>query len=358
MSGTDAAASASASAAAAASPAPATPARWRPELLDNYDAILFDCDGVLWHENAPVPGAPATLRRLQSLGKRLLFATNNSGKSREAYLSKFGDLGFDCRVTPEDIFTSSQATAHFLANLPSSSGFDPKTQAVLTVGEAGIAEELRKVGLRCIESRVMFGTRHLPKSELSALEIDPSIGCVVVGIDSELTYTKMAFALAVLSRLRDGKEAPPSDELAPRAATAAAGAEQDPQQALAEQQRFHALFVSTNQDSTLPTAGHTLPGAGSCVAMLATASGRTPLNIGKPEQPILRLALEAAKLDPRRVLMVGDRLDTDVLFGLRGGVDALLVTATGIHNLDDVKRTGIVPTFALDDVTQMLAPEQ
>ncbi len=56
--------------------------------------------------------------------------------------------------------------------------------------------------------------------------------------------------------------------------------------------------------------------------------------------------------------MVGDRLDTDILFGINGGVASLLVTATGIHSMRDVARTGIRPTFVLDDVTQMLPPQQ
>ncbi len=63
---------------------------------------------------------------------------------------------------------------------------------------------------------------------------------VIVGIDEQFTYTKAAYAVACLSA---SKSSP-------------------------------CLFISTNQDTTLPTAGHTLPGGGSCVAMVATAAGR------------------------------------------------------------------------------------
>jgi phosphoglycolate phosphatase-like HAD superfamily hydrolase len=63
--------------------------------------LLVVCSaGVLWQETHAVPGAPALMRRLQSSGKQLLFATNNSGKSREEYMKKFGELGFDFKVTP------------------------------------------------------------------------------------------------------------------------------------------------------------------------------------------------------------------------------------------------------------------
>jgi 4-nitrophenyl phosphatase len=55
--------------------------------------------------------------------------------------------------------------------------------------------------------------------------------------------------------------------------------------------------------------------------------------------------------------MVGDRLDTDILFGVAGGVDTLLVTETGINTLHDAERTGIRPTFYASDVTKLLPPE-
>ena len=92
---------------------------------------------------------------------------------------------------------------------------------------------------------------------------------MVVGYDSELTYTKVAYALDVLSRVKD-----PS------------AANRD-----AESNRS-VMFLSTNQDAIFPTAAQSLPGAGSCVAMVAATAGRTPVNIGKPQTIMLDLAVE------------------------------------------------------------------
>lgn len=97
----------------------------------------------------------------------------------------------------------------------------------------------------------------------------------MVGIDDKLTYTKVAYALAHLNRPADAAASSGSGSGASRIESNRA-----------------CMFISTNQDSTLPTAGHTLPGAGSCVAMLATASGRTPINMGKPQTIMLDLAVE------------------------------------------------------------------
>lgn len=127
------------------------PRAWSPSFLSHFDTVMFDCDGVLWHETSPIPGAIETLQRLEQMGKRLLFATNNSGKSREVYVQKFVQLGFTPAITvaPDQIYTSSQAAAHFLAHHPT---FDKTKQKVFTVGESGIGLELRAVGIECIEA--------------------------------------------------------------------------------------------------------------------------------------------------------------------------------------------------------------
>lgn len=124
---------------------------WSSSFLSHFDTILFDCDGVLWHETKPIPGAIETLHTLEKMGKRLLFATNNSGKSRSAYIEKFVKLGFipEITVEPEQVFTSSQAAAHYMANLKT---FDKERQKVFTVGESGIGLEMRARGIECIEA--------------------------------------------------------------------------------------------------------------------------------------------------------------------------------------------------------------
>jgi len=303
---------------------------WIPEQhLSQFDAIMFDCDGVLWHENEVIPGAPATLRKLQDMGKRLLFATNNSGKSRSAYAAKFKQLGFDITVTEDDIFTSSQAAAHYMSKLPVTS-FDPSRQKAYTIGESGIGMEMNLQGIRCIESLRLFGGGHVSKSELSKMKLDPDIGAVVVGIDEQLTYTRVAYGVACLHQLKD------------------------PHGSRSDVSNRSCLFISTNQDSTLPTSGHTLPGAGSCVAMVATASGRQPINMGKPEPIMMQLAMEKFQLDPARLLMVGDRLDTDILFGTKSGVKTLFVHDTGVNNMADVENGNIKPTYILPNVTKMV----
>ena len=96
------------------------------------------------------------------------------------------------------------------------------------------------------------------------------------------------------------------------------------------------LFIATNTDSTFPDSKYTLPGAGSIVASLQYASQRDPIIIGKPS----RFAFEALQqvhpeIKPNRTLMVGDKVLTDISFGLANGTKTLLVE-TGIDCEQDL----------------------
>ena len=78
-------------------------------ILDGMDTVIFDCDGVLWRGNETIDNAAAALRELRRRGKRLLFVTNNSSKSRAAYVKKFQGLGIE--ATAEEVRRECSAAA-------------------------------------------------------------------------------------------------------------------------------------------------------------------------------------------------------------------------------------------------------
>lgn len=102
-------------------------------------AFIFDCDGVLWKGDSLIEGVPETLEMLRGMGKRIIFVTNNSTKSRKGYQSKFAGMGLS--VSPEEIYSSSFAAAAFLE----ATGL-PKNKKVYVIGEAGIPAELQLRG--------------------------------------------------------------------------------------------------------------------------------------------------------------------------------------------------------------------
>ena len=107
------------------------------------EAFIFDCDGVIWRGDTLIEGVPETLDMLRSMGKKLIFVTNNSTKSRKGYQSKFTNLGLT--VAPEEIYSSSFAAAAYL----DSTKF-PKDKKVYVVGEVGVQDELDLLNIQHI----------------------------------------------------------------------------------------------------------------------------------------------------------------------------------------------------------------
>ncbi|NUT52998.1 MAG: HAD hydrolase-like protein, partial [Saccharothrix sp.] len=96
--------------------------------------------------------------------------------------------------------------------------------------------------------------------------------------------------------------------------------------------RDGAHWIACNVDATLPTERGLLPGNGSLVAALRTATGVEPLVAGKPATPLLEQAAKSA--GAQRPLVVGDRLDTDIAGAVNAGMDSLLVL-TGVSTEEE-----------------------
>lgn len=121
--------------------------------------------------------------------------------------------------------------------------------------------------------------------------------------------------------------------------------------------RSGAAYVATNADKTFPTEVGLIPGAGAIVAALAAATDTDPLVVGKPSPEMIQSCLKIIGVDAPRSLMIGDRLDTDILAGERAGTPTMLVL-TGVSTIQDVADTGIVPSViveTLDPLSDALA---
>lgn len=101
------------------------------------------------------------------------------------------------------------------------------------------------------------------------------------------------------------------------------------------------LFIATNWDETFPTSDPKLlvPGTGAFVNFVKTAVGREPVFMGKPGT-IYWDAIKSLHpdIDPKRTLMIGDRLNTDIAFGNQNHLGYTLLVESGVHKMDrDVK---------------------
>ncbi|CCV05894.1 NMP phosphatase [Mesorhizobium metallidurans STM 2683] len=111
-----------------------------------------------------------------------------------------------------------------------------------------------------------------------------------------------------------------------------------------------ARFLATNPDATGPTERGSHPACGAVAALIEKATGRQPYFVGKPNPFMMRNALDRLGVRAVDTIMVGDRMDTDVLAGLESGLKTALVL-TGVTKLADIERFPFRP----DHVVECLA---
>jgi 4-nitrophenyl phosphatase len=117
--------------------------------------------------------------------------------------------------------------------------------------------------------------------------------------------------------------------------------------------RNGARFVATNPDPSLPTERGQVPGTGSLVALLSTASGKRPEFVGKPYPGMYQQAMQRVGTPAATTLMVGDRYDTDIA----GALDLGLMTAgvtTGVTSAAEFASVDRPPHLVVAGLPELL----
>lgn len=262
-------------------------------LIDAYDAALFDLDGVIYLGPHAIDGVPESLAKLREGGTRIGFVTNNAARTPAMVAQHLEELGI--RADVDDVVNSTQATLRMLAaDLPSGA-------RVLAVGTAALREQLAGAG---------FDPIHTDQEVREEAPI-----AVVQGYHPEVDW-------ALLER-----------------------------GALALQ--AGASWYATNPDMTRPTERGILPGCGSQLAVVQACVEVQPRIAGKPFRPLLDETV--LRMEARKPIFVGDRIDTDIMGANTVGMDSLFVF-TGAHGKQDLLGTGPEgrPTHLAWDVAGLL----
>ncbi|MEC4749129.1 HAD-IIA family hydrolase [Methylomicrobium sp. Wu6] len=265
------------------------------ESFNNIRAMIIDMDGVLWHGTVPQPGLCEFFETLRDLQIRFILATNNASQTQDQYVKKLAGMGVT--VAKDQVLTSGMATALHLAEHA-----DPTSTRVFVVGEDGACEPLREQGFT-LTGLYELKTDKTPNAQGADI--------VVCGKDSTLTWDKLATATLNI--------------------------------------RAGAKFIGTNADTTLPTEYGVTHGNGAILAALTTATGVSPMIIGKPEPIMYRQAMKLLGSDPAETIAIGDRLETDILGAVRTGIRSLMVL-TGISSEDDLRGCDYQPTWLMPDI--------
>lgn len=113
-----------------------------------------------------------------------------------------------------------------------------------------------------------------------------------------------------------------------------------------------ARFIATNPDPSGPSEAGIVPACGAVAALIEKASGVTPYFVGKPNPLMMRLALRAINEHSENAVMVGDRMDTDMIAGIESGLDTILVLS-GVTAADDVPRFAYRPGRIVGSVAEI-----
>ncbi len=114
-----------------------------------------------------------------------------------------------------------------------------------------------------------------------------------------------------------------------------------------------ARFVATNPDPSGPSEEGVVPACGAMAALIETASGRAPLFVGKPNPLMMRTALNYLGVHSEDTVMIGDRMDTDIIAGINSGLETILVL-TGVTRREDIAERPFVPTYVVDSIADVL----
>jgi len=255
--------------------------------LDSIEVVLADLDGVIYRGPGAIEYAVESINAIPT-SVSVGYITNNASRTDATVAGHLTELGLT--VAPSDVVTSPQAAVTVL------SGLVPVGSTVLVVGGDGLTTEVERAGF--------VVTR-------SALD---SPAAVIQGFDPTVGWVHLAEAAFALN---GGGEA------------------------------VH--WVATNTDWTIPQARGIAPGNGTLVSAVHTAVGRLPIVAGKPEVAIFEEAF--ARFGSRAALMIGDRLDTDILGANRSGIPSALVL-TGIDQAKQVLAAAPDerPTYILEDL--------
>ncbi len=258
--------------------------------ISNIKALIIDMDGVIWKADAPIGDLPAIFRRIRERSIKFLFATNNSTKTPDQYISRLKEFGVETQ--PWQVVTSSQAAAHALAQK------FPRGTKVFVIGEDGVRIPLEEKGF-----------------EIVSVDDAPQAQAIVMGLDRSINFQKACEATLLIH-----KGIP---------------------------------FYATNPDKTFPTPRGLIPGAGAWASVITTATNVEPIVTGKPFPFLMDLSLERLGTKKEETLVIGDRLDTDIAGGQAVGCPTALVLS-GVSTREQAANWNPRIDFIADDLSRLM----
>ena len=261
-------------------------------VLRNKKLYLFDMDGTIYRENDLFDGVIELLAKIKNDGGRYAFITNNPSKSVKDYIKKLKRMGIK-EVDEDNFFTSAQAAVMILKD-------KFQNGLIYAQGTKSFMKGLKSSGLNVTD------------------KYTDSAVAVLVSFDTELTAEKLRTTCKMLTK----NDIP---------------------------------YYATNPDWVCPVDFGAIPDCGSMCVGIEYATGKKPIFIGKPEPTMIFELMKKFDCEKNQVVVIGDRLYTDIASGVNAGVDTICVLS-GEATLEDIQNAtpSNAPTFTFESVKDLI----
>ncbi len=256
----------------------------------NKKLIIFDMDGTIYLGKNLFPGALETFNYLNEHHIDYVFFTNNSSHDLDFYYQKISNFGIKCDLK-KNFYSSTEVTISYL--------LDKNIKKIYVIGNKSLKDKFAKYF-----------------EVLTHYEVNQSVEAVVCGFTTELEYEELKGGCLYLETL----DIP---------------------------------FIATNGDYRCPIEdGLYIPDCGGMIEWMRLCTGKKATVMGKPNPEIIDYLAKKFNVNKEEILVVGDRLYTDILVGVNAKVDTLCVLS-GESSLQDVKSYEHQPTYILDSIKDL-----
>jgi 4-nitrophenyl phosphatase len=275
-------------------------------LLEKYDNFLIDLDGVMWNGHNAIEGSSEAVAYLKSQNKQVYFVTNNAALTREELQQRFSSMSITSST--ENLYTTGYAILKYLQiNHPS-------CQKIVVMGMPGLRKYLKDAGYQVVYPSELENPISDLKS-LTKIEVEANVDAVVVAYDVNFDYYSALYCSACIQN--------------------------------------GASLIGLNKDRFFIFGTSMIPASGCSISFIETASNKKANFIGKPLRFLFDIIREERNLDPERTLMIGDSMESDVLFGINSGIDTCLVLS-GVTKEENLHGFEFRPNYVLENLAKVV----
>ena len=269
--------------------------------LSPYKVFLLDMDGTIYLGDRLFDDTPAFISRLRQTGRELVFLTNNSSRDSAAYLRKLRRLGI--RASSKEVFTSGDATTLVLRS-------ERPGASIYLLGTPSLRKSFERAGFRIWSEDRSERDKRDEREDRDKQDDRPDY--LIVGFDTTLNYKKLACACRLAAR--------------------------------------GVPYLATHPDFNCPVPGGFIPDAGSIIAFIEASTGKRPRIIGKPQTGIVDALRAREGWMADEMIMIGDRLYTDIALGMNTGIATILVFSGETSREDYEAQDEFQATWAVDGI--------